>query len=321
MTYRGVEASVLIPTYNAGTEFEEVLEAVSEQKTDFGYELLLVDSGSTDGTPELARRYGARVIPIPKREFTHGGARNLGISKARGGYVAMTVQDAVPADENWLGALVGDMAADDRVAGVYSRQIPRPDCNPFTRFALEQHFTNRPARHEQEIESLEHYELLEPMQKLETIAFDDVSSCIRRSVWEEHPFRPVSFGEDLDWSERIIKAGYKIVYEPGSAVVHSHDRSAIYEMKRAYAAHKLLSGMIGLRLLPTARDLRTRLPGLVRQRWKLARASGGGLRLYFQAVVRSLADQAGVYLGGVAGADPENNPVPDFLDRRLGAGV
>ena len=313
--------SVLIPTYNAGTEFGEVLETISGQKTDFEYELLLVDSGSTDGTLELAKRYEARIISIPKREFTHGGTRNLGISEARGRYVAMTVQDAMPADENWLGALVRSLVSDDQVAGVYSRQIPRSDCNPFTRFALERHFTNRPERHKQYIESLEQYESLEPMRKLETIAFDDVSSCIRRSVWEEHPFRPVSFGEDLDWSERVIKAGYKIVYEPGSAVIHSHDRSAIYEMKRAYAAHKLLSGMIGLRLLPTARDLRTRLPGLIRQRWKLARASGGGSRLYAQAIIRSLADQVGVYLGGLAGTNPKNNPVPDFLDRRLGGGI
>ena len=320
MTDKRIEASVLIPTYNAGAGFEEVLDAIHTQDTDFGYELLLVDSGSTDGTLELARRYGARVISIPKSEFSHGGARNLGISKARGEYVAMTVQDAVPADGNWLGALVENLVPDERVAGVYSRQIPRPDCNPFTRFALERHFTNRPERHEQYAESPEHYESLEPMRKLETITFDDVSSCVRRPVWEKYPFRPVSFGEDLDWSERVIKAGYRIVYEPGSAVIHSHDRSAIYEMKRAYAAHKLLSAMIGLRLLPTARDLWTRLPGLIRQRLKLARA-GSGPRLYVQAVARSLADQTGVYLGGLAGADPENNPVPDFVDRRLGGGV
>lgn len=321
MTDKSVEASILLPTYNAGTDFEEVLEAISGQRPNFEYELLLVDSGSTDGTLELARRYGARVISIPKSEFTHGGARNRGISEARGEYVAMTVQDAVPADENWLGAMVENMASDDRIAGVYSRQIPRADCNPFTRFALERHFTNRPERHEQEIESIEQYESLEPMQKLEKITFDDVSSCIRRSVWRNYQFRPVSFGEDLDWSERVIKAGYKIVYEPTSAVVHSHDRSAIYEMKRAYVAHKLLSGMIGLRMLPTLQDLRTRLPGLIRQRWKLARANGGGARLHAQAVTRSLADQAGVYLGGLAGSDPKNNPVPDFVDRRLGSGV
>ncbi len=313
--------SVLIPTYNAGRGFAELLEAISAQECSLGYELLLVDSGSTDGTTELARRYGARVLSVSKSGFTHGGARNYGISEACGEYVAMTVQDAVPADEQWLEKLVGNMDADERVAGVYSRQIPRPDCNPFSRYGLERHFTNRPERHEQAIESLDQYESLTPMRKLETITFDDVSSCVRRSIWKDYPFRPVSFGEDLDWSERIIKAGYKVVYEPGSAVIHSHDRSALYEMKRAYVAHKLLGRMIGLRMLPTARDFRKRLPALIKQRVKLARADGGGPRLYAQAVARSLADQTGVFLGGMAGSDPQHNRVPEFVDQYLSSGV
>lgn len=308
----------MIPTYNAGPIFADVLEKISNQKTDFDYEVLLVDSGSTDGTLDLAHRHGARVIGIEKSEFTHGGARNLGISEAHGAFVAMTVQDAVPADENWLAAMVGNFG-DERVAGVYSRQIPRPDCNPFTRHQLEQHFTNRPERVVQQAASPEEYEALTPMEKLATITFDDVSSCVRRSVWEKYLFRPVSFGEDLDWSERVIKAGYGIVYEPASAVIHSHDRSAVYEMKRAYVAHKLLSATVGLRVLPTFSELRRRLPGLVRQRLKLASNAGGGARLYARAVARSLGDQAGVYLGGMAGAEPGR--VPKFVDERLERGV
>lgn len=321
MVENKVKASVLIPTYNAGKEFKETLERISSQETGFDYEVLLVDSGSKDGTVELARRYGARVLSIPKSKFSHGGARNYGISEASVEYVAMTVQDALPADEHWLDKLIENMESDEQVVGVYSRQIPRPDCNPFSRYALERHFTNRPERHEQAIKSLDHYETLTPIQKLETITFDDVSSCVRRTVWEKHPFRAISFGEDLDWSERVIKAGYKIVYEPGSVVIHSHDRSALYEMKRAYTAHKLLSRKIGLRMLPTAKDLRKRLPALIRQRTKLVRAAGGGPRLYKQAVTRSLADQTGIYLGGLAGSGSGRNPVPDFIDRRLESGI
>ncbi len=321
VTGRSVEVSVLIPTYNAGPEFATVLEAIADQETDFGYELLFVDSGSTDGTLELARRYSARVFSIPKSEFSHGGVRNYGFSQARGDYVAMTVQDAVPADNKWLCKLVENMVGDETVVGVYSRQIPRPDCNPFSRYALERHFTNRPERRVQAIKSPKHYESLAPMQKLETITFDDVSSCVRRSVCEEYPFKPVPFGEDLDWSERVLKAGYKIVYEPGSAVVHSHNRSAFYEMKRTYLAHKLLSRIVGLRVLPTFGDLRKQLPYLMRHYWKLARTAGGGPRLYAQAVTRSLGDQTGVFLGGLAGSDPEGNAVPKFVDRFLSAGV
>lgn len=315
------DVSILIPTYNAGPEFGETLEALSGQRSDFAWEILLVDSGSTDGTLDLARRYDARVLNVPKEEFNHGGTRNRGFAEARGEFVAMTVQDAVPANELWLQGLVENLANDERIAGVYSRQIPRADCNPFTRHALENHFTNLPERREQKIEDLAAYETLPPPKKLELVTFDDVSSCIRRSVWEEHPYEHLSFGEDIEWSQRVLKAGYKVVYEPKSAVIHSHDRSAIYEMKRAYAVHKLLGELLGFRALPSFREFRTRLPGLIQQRRKLAEAAGGGLRLHTQAVTRSLGDQTGVFLGGLAGAHPDENPLPGFVHRYLSGGV
>lgn len=316
------DVSILIPTYNAGECFERLLEALSGQRTDFAYEILLVDSGSTDATLELARRYAARVSSVPKTEFNHGGTRNRGFAEARGELVAMTVQDAVPADELWLQGLAENLANDERVAGAYSRQIPRLDCNPFTRYALENHFTNLPERREQAIEDPAEYEALPPPKKLELVTFDDVSSCIRRSVWEEHPFQHLSFGEDIEWSQRALKAGYKIVYDPKSAVIHSHDRSALYEMKRAYAVHKLLGELLGFHALPSFQDFRTRLPGLIRQRWKLAESAGGGVRLRAQAVTRSLGDQTGVFLGGLAGAHPpDRNPVPGFVHRYLSSGV
>jgi rhamnosyltransferase len=310
---------VIIPTHNAGPGFEEVLEAVSGQRSSLAYEVLVIDSGSTDGTPDLARRYSARTLSIPRSEFNHGSTRNRAISEARGGYVAMLVQDAVPADEAWLEGLVENLAGDDAVAGAYSRQIPREGCNPFTRYGLENHFTNLPRRRVQAIEDPAAYDALSPRKKLELVTFDDVSSCLRRSVWEKHPFARLSFGEDLEWSQRVMKKGYKIVYDPASAVIHSHNRSSLYEMKRAYVAHKLLGELLGFRALPSLGDLFARLPALVRSRWKLAEANGGGSRLYAQAVARSVADQAGVYLGGVAGS--RDGRVPPFVDRLLSRGV
>jgi rhamnosyltransferase len=312
------DVSVMIPTYNAGPDFEETLRAIRGQRSHFTHEVLVVDSESSDGTPDLARKYGARALTVPRSEFNHGGTRNRGISEARGEFVVMTVQDAVPADDSWLEGLVENLANDERVAGAYGRQIPREDCNPFTRYALENHFTNLPERREQVIEDPGRYEALPPPRKLELVTFDDVSSCVRRSVWEDHPFERLSFGEDIEWSERVLKRGYKIVYEPRSAVIHSHNRSALYEMKRAYVVHKLLGELLGFRVLPSFGDLLARLPRLVRHRWKLAEAYGGG-RFYAQAVTRSIGDQVGVFLGGIAGSGQQR--VPGFVDRRLSQGI
>jgi rhamnosyltransferase len=311
------DVSIVIPTYNAGPDFEKILGAISGQRSDFSHEVVVVDSGSYDGTVDLAREYGASILNIPKSAFNHGGTRNLGISEARGEFVATIVQDAVPADESWLQGLVENLANDEMVAGAYSRQIPREDCNPFTRYALENHFTNLPRRREQVIEDLARYEDLPPPRKLELVTFDDVSSCLRRSVWEKHPFKELSFGEDLEWSERVMKEGYRIVYDPRSAVIHSHNRSSLYEMKRAYVAHKLLGELLGFRAMPSFGDLIVRLPGLIRRRWKLA--NGG--RHYAKAVTLSVADQAGVFLGGVAGSRQGRDRVPRFVDRLLSRGV
>jgi rhamnosyltransferase len=319
MTQDRPDVSIIIPTRNAGSDFEKTLRTISDQRTDVSYEVLVVDSGSSDGTLGLAREYGARTLSVPRSEFNHGSTRNRAISEARGEFVAMIVQDAVPADESWLQGLVENLANDEQVAGAYSRQVPRPECNPFTRYALENHFTNLPKRREQVIEDLVRYEALSPPQKLELTAFDDVSSCLRRSVWEEHPFEQLSYGEDIEWAQRVMKAGYKIVYDPRSAVIHSHNRSALYEMKRAYVTHKLLGELIGFRVLPSFKDFRTRLPDLIRHRWKLAEADGGGPRLYARAVTRSIGDQAGVFLGGVAGSG--RNRVPRFVDHYLSRGV
>lgn len=68
-----------------------------KDRSDFTYEVLVVDSGSSDGTTDLARKYSARILSIPKSEFNHGGTRNRGIAEARGEFAVMTVGDAIPA--------------------------------------------------------------------------------------------------------------------------------------------------------------------------------------------------------------------------------
>src|SRR5215207_11506377 len=113
------DVSIVIPTFNGGPEFEALLDGLCAQEGDFEREIILIDSGSTDGTVELAQQYGATVHRIPKTEFNHGATRNLGVSLARGKYVALTVQDAVPVDEWWLAAMVENLERDEQVAGVY----------------------------------------------------------------------------------------------------------------------------------------------------------------------------------------------------------
>src|SRR3954468_16794442 len=95
------EVSVAIPVYNGARYLDEVLAAVRAQRVDREVELLVVDSGSSDGSLEIAERHGARIHGIAKAEFSHGGTRNRMMALAEGAHVAFLTQDATPAHDGW----------------------------------------------------------------------------------------------------------------------------------------------------------------------------------------------------------------------------
>jgi len=243
----------VILTFNAGFGFDELLGRLSSQKTSFGYEVLVIDSGSTDGTVGLARRHGASVHQIDPDDFDHGATRNLGASLASGRYVAFLVQDALPVDDFWLASMVDDLDADEKVAGVYGRQIPRPDSSPLTRTLMRDWPTSRLERHEQYVGGA--YGSLPPVTRRSLAVFDNVSSCVRRSVWERFPFERTGFGEDLRWGKNVVEADYKLVYQPGSAVLHSHERGPLYDLRRHYVDSLVLQELFGLTPTPNLPEL------------------------------------------------------------------
>ena len=89
-----------------------------------------------------------------------------------------------------------------------------------------------------------------PATRRSLAVFDNVSSCVRRSVWEHIPFEKTRFGEDLRWGKAAVEAGHKLVYEPHSAVLHSHERGALYDLKRHYVDALILQELFGLTPTP-----------------------------------------------------------------------
>lgn len=246
--------SVVIPTKNAGHLFNEVMDALKKQDYECSYEIVIVDSGSSDETKTIASKSGARVLEIAPGDFNHGTTRDYGIQKSSGEIVVLITQDATPADRGLISSLVS--AFDDpRVAGAYARQIPRPDADLITKRNLENWITGGSERKVRCLEGLDMYEKMAPMEKYLFCNFDNVCSAIRKEVWRSCKFGINDFGEDIDWSERVLKAGYKIVYEPAAAVIHSHDRPLSYEFKRTYLCHRKIYRQFGLRLVPTVRHI------------------------------------------------------------------
>lgn len=320
------KVSVVIPTFNAGPGFEELLRKLVAQEGDFEREVVVVDSGSTDGTAELAARYGAAVHGVPQAEFDHGATRDLGISLSSGQYVALTVQDAVPLDERWLAAMVENLRRDGRVAAVYGRHVPRPDAGVLTRALVGNLAVANLERREQEVGDPARYRALPPAQRRRVASFDNVSSCLRRPVWEEFPFGEADFAEDLRWGKKVVEAGYKIVYEPRSVVVHSHERGALYDLRRHYVDQLVLHELFGARIVPSLPRLILGVPYSTRHVYRLLRREEGAPekrpRLLIGAATYALASQLGAYLGGKVPLVVRLSPkLHARLHRLLGKGV
>ena len=310
---------------NAGPIFDEVLGRLFSQETDFDYEVVVLDSGSTDGTVETARKHGAIVHAINPVEFDHGATRDLGASLSRGEYVAFTVQDALPLDGRWLTAMVEDLRGDELVAGVYGRQLPpRPQSSPLTRVLVNSRVTASLERREQCVEHPDEYPKLPPAERWRLAGFDNVSSCLRRSVWEEAPFGRTGFGEDLRWGKRAVEVGYKLVYEPRSTVLHSHERGAVYDLRRHYINQRVLLDLFGLELVPNlaALPLNVLRSAAYLYLRLLREEKEGWLRAAPPALVHALSSQIGTYMGARSHRFAATRPrLSGWLDRFFGKGI
>jgi rhamnosyltransferase len=210
-----MKVSVVIPVLNARDQLARCLDGIAAQELDGGVEVIVVDSGSTDGSVDLARERGADVVRMPEREFTFGRSRNLGAEAASGEVLVFTSADAFAADEHWLERLVAPFAGDETVAGVYGRQVPQDHATPSEQYFLQFVYGSDPR--DQFINGS--HELT-----METTLFSNANSAMPRELWGRYPFDEEIVGsEDLEWAVRVLLDGYHLRYEPTAAVRHSHD--------------------------------------------------------------------------------------------------
>ena len=242
---REINISVVIPVKNGERHLEPVLKTVFAQEVDAEFEVIIIDSGSKDKTKEIAGNYPVRLFEIDEQSFNHGLTRNYGISKAQGEYVVLMTADAVPYNKHWMAKLVRNLKTDAQVAGAYSRQIPHQDARPLTRIRINRLFTALKERRESQFINNDFYCKLSAREKHFFCNFDNVSSCIRKSVWEKIPFPRTDFAEDLEWAKRVLEAGYKIVYEPESVVYHSHEFSVLGWHKKNLVNYSKLYSLFG----------------------------------------------------------------------------
>lgn len=247
----GSSVSIVIPVLNAEKYLPSLLDRLFDQKPHPPLEVILVDSSSTDRTVEIARSFEKTSV-IPIERFSHGHARNLGAREARGEFVVFMSQDALPQNDKWLAALVSPFS-DKQVAAVYSRQVPRPGAPPTERFFLQYHFPDAPATRRAKRDG-------EPLS-FQKVFFSNVSAAARRSLVLRFPFdEKLIMSEDQQFAFDLISAGYSIVYQPDSVVIHSHHYTlksafqryfdSVYSLTRIFSKHDIgESASIGLRYL------------------------------------------------------------------------
>jgi rhamnosyltransferase len=249
--------SIALLTRNGEATLPALLDALWKQKVTTPLEIVAVDSGSTDRTRQILNERVNHVVTIEPGAFNHGLTRNLAIEQATGDLVVFIVQDALPTSDRWLTDLIAPLVADETVAGAFARQLPRPDASSLTRHYLEQwvaYLEQWAAAEGQgwssEIADAE-WHAITPQERFLRCVFDNVCSCVRRSVWAAYPFAETPIGEDIEWARDVLLAGHRIVYAPQATVVHSHERSARYEYRRTYLLHRRLWELFELRTIPT----------------------------------------------------------------------
>lgn len=228
------ETSIIIRTYNEEKHIGNLLSALQKQ-TYKDYEIIIVDSGSTDRTLEIAKKFPVTIIKIESCDFTFGYALNVGCEAAQGRYLVFVSAHVLPATNTWLSRLVASFK-DDNVAMVYGRQKGDADSKYSEQKDFWRLFSKTPVN-----------------SKVPLCYANNANAAIRRSLWEEEKFDEYLFGlEDIDWARRVIAKGLLARYEPNAPVYHLH-RETWSQVFNRYRREAIAAVRIGLPHPPQVR--------------------------------------------------------------------
>ncbi len=270
--------SAIIPVKDGRRYLGELLDALAREGVD---EVLVIDSGSRDGSLQIARAAGAVVREIAPQDFGHGRTRNAAAQLASGDVLAFLTQDATPAP-GWLAAHLEALDLDPRVGASFGPHLPRPDSSPMIARELVEFFASfspdgGPA-----------------LQRLGDEPFlSNVNAAYRRACWSELRFRDIAYAEDQAFGRDLLDAGWLKAYHPRAAVLHAHDYSPTEFMRRYFDEYRGLRETAGH---VEAFDLRTAARGTahaVKRDVAWARDQGAG-----RVAAATLAPRSAAHHGG-----------------------
>ncbi len=217
--------SIVMRSFNEGWALRETLPALQTQACK-NWELIVIDSGSTDDSCELIRRAKpAHFIQLESKDYNPSRVLNRGMQLARADLAIFLNADATPQGANWLRPLV-DALQYPQTAAVFGRQIPRPGCAAV--------YANDYQRCFGETRDSAHWEHF----------FSMVSSGLRKDIWSKRGFlEQMQYSEDDEYTRWCCAQGYRVVYCPESVVMHSHNYSPQQAYRRSFGEAKALAAV------------------------------------------------------------------------------
>jgi len=217
--------SIIIRSFNEGWSLRETLPALKAQDYK-NWELIVIDSGSTDGSVQLIQQARPRYfVQIKPSEYNPARVINLGMDLSGAEFGIFLNADAMPQGSGWLRPLVKALQ-DPRTAAVFGRQIPRPNCR-----AVYAHDYERCFGSNRESATWNHF-------------FSMVSSGLRKDIWERRGFsEKMQYSEDDEYTRWCCAQGYRVNYVPESVVMHSHNYTPHEAYKRSFGEAKALAAV------------------------------------------------------------------------------
>ncbi|MFC1727900.1 glycosyltransferase family 2 protein [Nanoarchaeota archaeon] len=215
-----MEVSIIIRTKNEGKDLQRVLDKIFKQNFK-DYEIILIDSGSTDNTLKIAKRNKLKILNMKSEDFTFGRAINLGCQHAKGRYIVLVSGHAIPKNNSWLQELVTPLK-NKEIVGSYSRQLPAKNAYNFIIRDMSKTFPNK--------------------QENKLIMFSNAASALKKSAWKKIKIDEKLLGsEDIDWAKKWLNKGKKVEYCPKSEIHHSHNET--YEQIKHRSYREALSNL------------------------------------------------------------------------------
>jgi rhamnosyltransferase len=209
--------SIVMRNKNEGVVVRETLKSLDSQDYKGEVELIVIDSGSTDISLEIIKEYKPQLLhSILPEEYIPGKVLNWGMQHATHDWVIFLNSDATPQNDQWLRLLIEAGLSRANFGAAFCRQVARKNAKTAFRIDYDKCFSPQRVSHD-----WEHF-------------FSMVGSLTHKKVWQVHPFdETIQYSEDEEWSRRLVKEGYDVLYAEDSVVIHSHNYTFKETVKRA----------------------------------------------------------------------------------------